>query len=477
MKNILKKLKEKITKENKLILVFLILIIIFAIINSVINRINIRNNELITENLNTITENSKEYISKLEDEEEIKIYLFEYTENDYVSIFAKKYEELNTKIIVELKSIKENEELVNKYNIEEGDILITSGEDYILYKDNDLYSYDYNTGDIINLTEQRITNGIKQVSSMKENESIYILKGHEKYSLENDISKLKRCIELEKYVLKELNLSSEDMPEDCKTIIITTANSDFSDEETNKIKEYINNGGNIIWLQDAIFEEKEFNNIYSILEIYGLEKFNNGIIMEQEKNNIIMQNPYLILPENNLSEKNIFNIPSKIMFYYSGKLNFANNEKLEELNIRKIDLISTSEKAVFKTDLSAETMTKTENDEEGKFIVGALLDKKIDEEKNSKLIIFANNYFVTNQEVSIGKEEIPAVDLYNNKELILNSLDYLSENNNALKIQKIMPRNYYIGIEDESIKQAIIVETIIFVVLVGTVIFIKKKNK
>ena len=476
MNKIFKSLKEKCTKENKLILLFIILFFIFVFINLIINRINIKNNEQITEDLYAITENSKENISKISDEQEINIYLFGYSENDFIWVFAKKYEELNKKIKVELKNISENEELINEYHIEEGDILITSGEKYKLYKDSDLYSYDYNNGDIINLTEQRLTNGICEISSAQEKEVIYILKGNEKYLVENELSLLKRYLELEKYEIKEITLSSDDMPEELKTLIISSPNNDFSDEETNKIKEYINNGGNILWLQDAYFEEKEFNNINSILEIYGLEKFNSGIILEQEKNNIIIQNPYLILPEKNESENNMLNMPSKVMFYYSSKINFANDEKLNELNVTKTELLSTSEKALYKTDLSSDTMTKRENDEEGKFIVGALLNKKIDEEKNSKIIIFANNYFVTNEKVTIGKEEIPVVELYNNKELILNSLDYLTNNENDLKIQKLMPRNYYIGIEEDNIRQAIIIEMVIFVLLIrnGN---IYKKNK
>ena len=72
MKKSLKKLKEKCLKENKIILLFLLLIIIFAIIDIVINRINIRNTEKISENLYTISESSKEYISKIPDDEEFR---------------------------------------------------------------------------------------------------------------------------------------------------------------------------------------------------------------------------------------------------------------------------------------------------------------------------------------------------------------------------------------------------------------------
>ena len=389
-------------------------------------------------------------------------------EDDYVFSFLKKYETLNKNISVEIKNISENEELVNKYGIKEGEynILIFSGERTKLFENDDLYSYDYNTGDIINLTEQRITRGIIQVSSIGNTNALYTLKGHEKYGLNEELSLLKRYIELENYEIKELNLSSDDVPEDCRTIIISTINSDFSEEETNKLKDYINNGGNILWLEDIVLGETELNNANSILEMYGIEKEKTGVIFEQEKDKNIMQNPYLILPEITTSKDNKINLPSKVMFYYATKLDFVQDEKLNELNVTKVELLSTSEKALFKTDLSQDALTKKENDEEGRFIVGAMLTKSLEEGKTSKLIIYSNNYFVTNQTMTIGKEKIPVADLYNNKELIQRSIDYLYKNEHDLSIRKIMPRNYYIGIEDQSVKHAIIVEIIIFIVLV-----------
>ena len=479
MKEVLRKSKKKDVKENKIILLFLLLIIAFTVIDIVINRINIRNNERITESLYTVSESSKEQISKLSNEEQINIYLFDYTEEDYIYDFAKKYHELNNNINVEIKKVNDDEELASQYGIKEGEynILIISGEKSKLYEDDDLYSYDYNTGDIINLTEQRLTNGIMQVASAIEKYPVYILKGHEKYGINDDMSILKKYIELENYEIKELKLSDNDIPEDCKIIVVTALNRDFSDEETDKIKGYINNGGNILWLEDAIFEEKEFNNANSILEIYGIDKENTGVILEQEKNKNIMQNPYLILPEINIFEEEKINMPSKVMFYYSTKLNFVDDEKSKELNVTKTELLSTSEKALFKTDLSQDAMTKKEGDEENKFTVGAILEKTLEEDKNSKLIIYANNYFVTNQTMTIGKEEIPVVDLYNNKVLIGSSIDYLFEKESNNTLGKVMPRNYYIGIEDESVKQAIIIEIIIFALLAVGIVFIKKRNK
>ena len=480
MKNFLKKIENKCMKESKTILILFILVVIFAIINIIINRINIKNDELMTEKLNTLTETSKEMISKIPENEEINIYLFDYGADDYVSTLAKKYEELNKNIKVEIKEANEEEEIVVNHGIKKGeyDILIASGEKSKLIKEDDLYSYDYNTGNIIDLTEQRLTCGIVLVSSIGERKPVYVVKDHQKYGLDNELSMLKRYIELGNYEVKEFDLANDDIPEECNIMMISSINSDFSDEETEKIKEYINNGGNIIWLEDAKFEEAEFNNVKSIFDFFGIQNVNSGVVFEQNKNNMIMQNPYLILPEiKNTEILGDFATQGRVMFYYSTKLNFVENEKLEELNVKITDLLTTSDKALFKTDFSEDAMSKKEDDEEGKFTVGALLEKSLEEEKVSKLIIYANNYFVTNNAMKIGKEEIPVVDLYNNVELIEKSIDYLSENNDNTTIRKIVPRDYYLGIENQGVKNAIVVESIIFVVVFLVICIIKRIKK
>ena len=478
MKKFLEEIIEKCKKEYKIVFLFLIVFLVFVIINIVINNNIIKQNEAITETLGTLTQESKDKIAQLSEEDEIKIYLLNYAEDDYVSIFAKKYEGLGKKIVVENKKTQEDEEFSNKYGIKDGyKILIISGDKSQIINEEDLYSYDYDTGNMINLLEQRLTNGIIKVSSIGKNIPIAILKGHEKYKLETDLSIIKEHLKLENYELKQVDLQSENIPEECNTIIISTQNRDFLNTEIDKIKNYINNGGNILWLEDAIVDDKDLPNLNSILDIYGVEHEGKGVICEQNKNSMIMQNPYIILP--NINAANIIkdtDMPEKIMFYYSTKLNFANEEKLKELNIIKTELLYTSENALFKKNLSSDPMTKTEEDEEGRFVIGAMLEKKF-EEKSSKLIIYANNYFITNQTMEIGNEKVSVANLYNNKEFIQKTIDYLTNNNDKIAIKKVVPRNYYIGIENESVKQAIIVETAIFVVLAVGIFFIKNKNK
>ena len=70
---------------------------------------------------------------------------------------------------------------------------------------------------------------------------------------------------------------------------------------------------------------------------------------------------------------------------------------------------------------------KTSTDEEGEFKIGAIINKEINENTTSTLIAFANNSFVTDYEIAISSQNIPCIYLYNNKDLALNSISYLTE--------------------------------------------------
>ena len=56
-------------------------------------------------------------------------------------------------------------------------------------------------------------------------------------------------------------LSVGKVPDDCDTLVITSPSKDFDDVATNAILDYINKGGNILWMNAAIATEVDFPNV------------------------------------------------------------------------------------------------------------------------------------------------------------------------------------------------------------------------
>src|SRR5699024_2936734 len=133
---------------------------------------------------------------------------------------------------------------------------------------------------------------------------IYFLTGHGEYGIDDSGAAymLKTYIENDVNDVNTLDLLSVDMPETCDILIIANPTSDFTDLETEKIQNYINGGGKIIWLQDPYVtvqttqNEVSMPNINKILSQFGIS-FSNGIVCEQSTNNMVAGAPDLIIPQ------------------------------------------------------------------------------------------------------------------------------------------------------------------------------------
>ncbi|MCI9365533.1 MAG: GldG family protein [Clostridia bacterium] len=483
LRKILEILKLKWLRETTLtILLIAIIIAIFVGINIGVNAWDPQDIDLTKEKLYTLTDESKTEVSKIPDTDKIKIYLFDVEENTSIVDLTKQYARVNENIEVSVVSTSERLDLVSKYEVAKNSnsILIVCGDKHKLLTYYDLFTYDYNTGNSIDITEQRLTNSIIAVSSIGEATPIYILTGHGEYTKETQLMSMNTYLELENYVLKSLDLLvSEKIPDDCSTLIISTPNKDFTEVEAEKIKEYINRGGNILWMNDTLIAQEDFPNINKILDMYGVAIEKDGIVIEQDPSKMVMQTPDLILPiiENSTLVGDLAQ-EGTVMLLDTGKLKFVDSDKLSELGVVKTDILTTGEKSFYRRDLSIPNAAPVEGEEIGKQVVGALLEKTIEEEKISKLVIYANNLFATDQQIPIGQQIISAVYFYNNLDLVLNSVAYVSEKEDAITVRKNVETTYYTATEtQDKVIKAIIFGLPVLIVLVGIVVWQLRRRK
>lgn len=489
IKKIFENIKLKWLRETGLtILLIAIIIGLFIGINIGVEKLNFTDIDLTKEKLYTLTDISKEQIAKIPKEEEIKIYLFGYIENSSVADLVKQYMKINDSISMEIINTIDRPDLVAKYEVEEEmpTVVVTRGEKSRVFGPYDLYIMDYNTQTTIDITEQRITNGILAVSSMSKNTTIYMLTGHEESIAAH--ATMKSYLELENYDLKDLDLLvQEKVPEECEILIISSPKSDFTELEANKIKEYINIGGSILWMNDPnpLATDGEHINIQSVLDLYGVKVDDKGIMIEQDTSKMVMQVPDIILPIIQGTDITAeLATEGKVMFPNAAKLSFVNDEKFEELKVVKTDLLSTSDKAFFRKDLSISSITPTGTDEVGRQIVGASLEKTINESENeeekvsSKLIIYANNVFATDKEMKVASNVVPTVYFYNNLDLVMNSVAYLAKAEDQITIRKnIEVVNYTATEAQNTIVMTVIFGVPILIVIVGIVVWQLRRRK
>ena len=514
-KELIKKKEKKISKmiqtikkrwlisSTKTIMLMIILVLIFIILTNWLHKLRLDPIDLTASKVYSLTKETKERIKDID--EQVNIYFIGIEDTDFAAT-ARLYNNVNKNINVEEAKAEERPDLVQKYGIDDINqgIIIECGERSKVLTTLDLLTYD-NSYNEINLTEGALTAAILTVTS-DYIPNVYFLKGYSDFDLSSNMVMLSMYLQNEVMNIKELDLLvEENIPEDCDTIIINTPSKDFEDIVTEKIINYINNGGKILWF-NGYQENTNFPNVEKILNIYGVNKFESGIIWETDITKMFQATPYAIIPEVQRTEitENIVN-DEGVMLLDAGKINVKSYEELEAMGVSRTDLLTSSEKAFFRKDQTNTSYTKTENEEEGEFLIAAMFTKTIsdgsnteqnnteqsdtdqnsteenkEEDENAKkstLILIAENYFASDFPI-VQNSQSMWISVYNNKDLVLNSMAYLANREQDITIRKPITTIYYTSTEQQN---KIVVITIfavpVLIMLFGIIVWQVRRRK
>ena len=479
MKKNINMIKQKWFKDSFLTSILaIILIVIFILVNFFISKLDLVPIDFTKEKLYTLSEDSKMQIKNIN--EDVHIYFFGYDELNPTIILAKQYKDINNKISAEAIEISKRPDLAQKYGIDNNmsiGIIVESQERYKVLTSNDFITYDTTTFETIDITEQKLTNAIIDTTIAKK-ANIYFLTGHEEKNILDELVTINAFIQNEINNVYSLDLLKQEFPKDCDCLVIPNPQKDFADIETNKILEYINRGGNIVWLDNPSIKDVDYPNINKILDNFGF-KFSKGLIGEQDQNKMVLNNPFLILPNISYNDitKDLYT-GAGVVFAGAGKIVFQDDEKLKELGLEINNLLTSSDKSVYIEDYTATSFANANNIENGPFILGAQINKKIDDQTNAKIIVFSNYNFMTDITVN-ESTNLKLINLYNNKDLILNSIAFLTDREDTIRIRKDLGLITYTATN----KQDLVVKLIIFIIPIAIIIFgiivwiIRRKNR
>ena len=458
-----------ISGTNTLLLIA-ILIAIVILINSAVQSLKLTPIDCTSNKEYTLTKESKERVANIQSD--VNVYFVGYEDSSTQVSLARQYNKANDKIKIEVIDTNERTDIASKYNVTNDSkaIIIENGEKSKTLYSDDLYTYDssYQT---IDLTEEKITSSILNVTSDKI-ANIYFLSGYSDYSLEYSGG----MYYLSSYLKDEvLNYQTLDIlikgaiPDDCDTLVITTPNKDFDELTTNEITKYINNGGKILWLNSNYAEAKDLPNVNKILALYGVNPFSAGYVYETDNSRTALGYASCIVED--LGSTDIAKKLTDVVMLNATKINI-NEDGLEDLGVTKQDIITTSSTSYFRANVS-NTSSSQDGDEQGGFTLGAIFTKKISNEDEdsensveSTLVIFGDNNFVS--DVQIVSQVNPMIFLANNKDLMLNSIAYLTDNNEDITIRKDYTKSSDFMPTDEQ-KQNIV--RIIFTVPIAIIFF------
>lgn len=468
---------------------FLLVVIVIAIalgINMLMQKLELTPIDLSQEKLYTLTEESKEKVKNIE--KEVHIYFVGYPEDDTTLDLAKQYKKVNDKIKAEAVNATDRPDLAQKYGIESGNegIIVECGEKYKVLTASDLVTYDTTTYETVNIAEEKLTSAIQATATDKV-PKVYFLTGYSDFSLQNGMQYLNMYMQNEINEVATIDLlTTGKVPEDCDTLVITTPIKDFDEMTTNAIWDYINSGKNLLWLNAATASQTDYPNINKILAFYGINPFQAGFIRETDTSKMVSGSPDLIMPNVQYHKitKDLYNAQG-VIFINATKINLMEEEKLEELKITKTELLNTTQGAYFRTNYKISSDEATQGEETGTFLIGAELKRIITEanegtqekEKNSTLIIYGENYFASDAQLT-SNSQAPVIQYRQNKDLVLNSISYLVDREEDIIARKRTGSVTYTATQQQNnIILAIIFGVPVLIILIGILVAMKRKRK
>lgn len=461
------------------LLLFAIIISAFIALSYVINKANITDLDFTEDKIYSISQATKDKLENLDQEITISVYNM----SEYVNDFAYKYAALNSNVKIEMvESLTSKGEWKTTYGVTDTSsfIIVESKSKSKILEESDLYTYDYTTYEEIDVTEEAMTNAILDViTNVKP--KICILTGHNLYS-DGYFQYLETSLTSEINEVEYLNLlTAGNVPEDCKLLVITALKEDIDEKEKDEILKYIKNGGEIMLLLDPNLDKIKTPNFQKILDQYGI-KNSEGFIIEGDSSKMVSGAPsYIIAPINTESElvKNI-NMELNVCMMTAGKITFVSEEELEKKNVTVETLATTSDKAFLRTDLTSSSESKISSDEDAKEVtLAAMATKKIDDEKTSKLIVFANTAFATNAQIPMGTYYRYAIEFCNNEDVLLNAVSYLTEREDNITIRKTTETVTTYDVTENQLRVVlgIIIGIPIFIIILGIVIWQIRRRK
>lgn len=416
--------------------------------------------------LHTLSDKTKQVLNGLDEEVDIIGFFKDDSQLlPQIAELVKEYKHESDKLKISLIDINANPVKARENGVTDyGTVVIKSGDKSIKIRRNDFYKVDFRTTEYVFAGEERITQGIVDVTTEEQNKA-YFIKGHGELS-DDSVYWLKNAIEGEGYKVSNLNIAEENgIPKDADLLIIAGPSKDFNTDELWFLNQYSDNGGRLLFFMRQVKDQSSLDGLLSYTRSIGVN-VNNDVVIDRERN--YFNDPITIIP--NYEIHTIVNKLEQagLNVVMPGSLSIEKNENLKG-NVNYEPLLVTSEKSWGETNITAENVDLDENDNKGPVTIAAAITKP-SSKKDMKAVVIGNVAIATNE----------LINEQGNLDFVINSVNYLQDKENLISIRakNRMMEPLTIQGNQGSMLYIVLVGLIpILLLLTGFVIFIRRRRR
>ena len=353
--------------------------------------------DLTSQNLYTLTDESVNLVKNLKQDVTLYVLSSEKSADDTVARTLSNYEDASSHIKVEYIDPAVSPNFYASYTDtapSDGSIIVVCGNTSKVVSSSDLYQYDIDYSTYTQTKsaydgEGQLTSAISYVTS-EDLPKVYTITGHGETALDDTF---KSALEKMNIAVEDLTLLQEEaIPEDAAAVIINGPTSDFSADDATKISTYLAGGGKLI-VTTAYNKTEDTPNFDGILSAYDIQ-VTNGLVMDSDSSHYY-QYPFYLLPDV-ASATQTSKVSNYVFMPYAQALT---NAGVHTDTITWTDLLTTSDNAYVKTDISnITTFEKESGDQSGKFTLAANVT---DSESGADITVVASVLAFSNDADSI----------------------------------------------------------------------------
>lgn len=332
-----------------LTVVFIAVVVVLNLLVSVLSeRFPSMNIDLTAQKMNTLSDQALDIAKDIQQDTEI--YLIG-TEDAYkndaiysnyglkysqVMNLAKRLEEVNQKIHMQFIDPDTNPDFISRYSGESlftGSVLVSTEKRHKVLTVDDMFSMSQNqtTGatEMFSNVDSALAGAIEMVN-LEKMPVFTIATGHNEMLEKDSMGTFIDMMERQNFDIQQIDILTEDIPEDTQVLMIATPATDYTEEEIQKLRDLLSDESreeSIAVLVSFYPSQSKLPNLSAFLEEWGVSVGSGSVVMESDANRYALSDPRCVIVDSvgNSMQKNTYSrlvsplsVPLDIMFTGNG---------------------------------------------------------------------------------------------------------------------------------------------------------------